>query len=45
MHMKNDKQNGLDKLLITKEQQLTLISMDKSLFRIGFLGICDWTNH
>jgi hypothetical protein len=34
--MENDKKNGLDKLLITKEQQLTLISMDKSLTRIGF---------
>jgi hypothetical protein len=45
MHMKNDKQNGMDKLIITKEQQLTLIPKDKSLFRIGFLDICHWTIH
>jgi hypothetical protein len=40
MHMRNDKQNGIDNLIIIDEQQLTLISKDKSLFRIGFLGIC-----
>ncbi len=39
IHMRNNNKNGLDNFSITKDQQLTLISRDKSFLKFGHLTL------